>query len=205
MLKTTLKFFLVGSALLIALPACTGLPAAVPTLNPNSINTAIAETMAVASTQTAEVGVPITGGSATPTPTPTVTMTPTTVLSPTPAFTSTPSTVQVSVSVATNCRTGPGIAFTRVGGLQVGQVAEVVGRNSNNTYWIIRNPNQSGQTCWLWGQFATLTGNTGALPIFTPPAPPPPTATPSPTITLTPATTSTAPSPTTSPTLTPTP
>ncbi len=197
--KTVWKILL-GSALLIALSACAAVPSmptAVPTLNPNTINTAIAGTMAVASTQTTEAGVPITGGeSPTPTPTEAATETPTEALSPTPAFTPTSAAIQISVSVATNCRTGPGIAYPRVGGLLVGQVAQVIGRNADSTFWVIQDPNRPSQTCWVWGQFAVVTGNTGSVPVFTPPPPPAPTAMPSATITLTPMSTSTTPSPT---------
>ncbi len=194
MLKTVLKFSL-ASMLLIFSQACT-LGATTP--SPNTVNTAIAQTMAVL-TQTPQPGVPITGGeSPTPTTTSTATLPPT--AAPTSAFTATAAVPQVSVYVATNCRTGPSTAYPRIGGLQIGQVADVVGRNATNTYWIIRNPSAPNQLCWLWGQFATLTGNTGALPVFTPPPPPPPTAAPTATITLTPAATSTSASPTVSPT-----
>jgi hypothetical protein len=81
---------------------------------------------------------------------------------------------QISVSVATNCRVGPGKIYDRVGALLVGEVAEVYGRTSDGTYWYIRNPNSSGGFCWLWGQYATLSGNIGALPIYTPPPTPTP-------------------------------
>ena len=95
--------------------------------------------------------------------------------SPTPVFTSTSVfNMQISVSTPTKCRTGPGIAYDRVGGLQVGEVVEVVGRNATGNYWIIRNPDRPGQRCWLWGEFATVTGNTSALPVYTPPPTPTP-------------------------------
>ncbi len=88
----------------------------------------------------------------------------------------TPSIVQVRVSVATNCRTGPGVAYPEVSGFFVGQVAQVVGRSSNRAYWIIRDPNQHGELCWLWRRFATVTGNVHDLPTFgTPPTPTPTT------------------------------
>jgi hypothetical protein len=58
--------------------------------------------------------------------------------------------------------------------LEVNQVAEVVGRNAAGNYWIIRNPNRPGETCWLWGNFATVTGDTSVLPVFTPPPAPTP-------------------------------
>ncbi len=194
MRKTILKFSL-ASMLLIAAQACT-LGATTP--SPDTIKTAIAQTSS-ALTLTPQPGVPITGGE-TSTPAPTVVT-----ATPTAAITSTASTPQVSVYVATNCRTGPSIAYPRVGGLAVGQVAQVVGRNANNTYWIIQNPDAPGQTCWLWGQFATVIGDIGALPVLTPPAPPPPTAAPSPTMTVTPMPTSVSPSTTPSPASTATP
>ena len=177
MRKTTLKLLL-GSVLLIASQACTP---GQPTPDLNTINTAIAQTVAAAATQTSEPGIPVTGDeSPTPTPsleppTPSATMTAIPLFTPTPAFTFTPGTVQVSVSVPTNCRVGPGVAYGRVGGLLVDEVAEVVGRHSTRDYWIIRNPDRPGE-CWLWGEYATLTGNNNVLPIFTPP----PTPTPSP-------------------------
>jgi hypothetical protein len=71
--------------------------------------------------------------------------------------------VTVTVSVATNCRLGPDQNFASVYGMPVGQVAKVVAKNSYSGYWIIEIPGQNGQTCWLWGQYATVTGDTAAL------------------------------------------
>ena len=183
MLKTILRLLLISGPLL-ATQACV--PPGVATLDPGFIGTAIAQTMA-AFTPTSSPEIPVTGEES---PTSTLTTVPTATtaaptetpsLSPTPVMTSTiaatvttaPSgAVQVSVSVATNCRTGPGREYPRVTGLQVGTLAEVVGRNAAGDYWIIRNPGRPTQTCWLWGQYAALTGDTTVLPVFTPPAPP---------------------------------
>ena len=71
--------------------------------------------------------------------------------------------VTVTVSVATNCRQGPGAAFASVYGMPVGQVAKVVAKNSYSGYWIIEIPGQNGKTCWLWGQYATISGDTASL------------------------------------------
>ena len=206
MLKTTLSVFVISVAL-IAVQACA--PLGAPTSNPNSTSTAVAQTVIAGVTQTSVVGIPITGQeSPTPTASPiVVTMTPSAIiLSPSPVFTATSVAPQVSVSVATNCRTGPGVAYERVGALLVGQTAEVVGRNTRLNYWVIRNPDGTGQLCWLWGQFATVTGDINALPEVTPPPLPSPTATSLPTITLTPVPSSISipPSATTSPAVTPT-
>ncbi|HCB00751.1 MAG TPA: hypothetical protein DEP19_00060, partial [Anaerolineae bacterium] len=71
-------------------------------------------------------------------PTPEFTATPQ--FTGTPELTATPSIPQVSVSTNTNCRTGPGVVYDLIGGLNVGQTAEVVGKNSSTGYWIIKLP-----------------------------------------------------------------
>ena len=169
------------TVLLLASLACalpgTSLITATP--DQNFYNTAIAQTVAaaVAQTQGLPSPEPIIMASDTPiftsTPEP-PTLTPTVTLTPSPIFTSTPLVPLISVSVATNCRVGPGRIYDRVGALLVGQTAEVFGRNDTSNYWYIRNPNRSGEFCWLWGEYASLTGNLGALPVYTPPHTPTP-------------------------------
>ena len=105
---------------------------------------------------------------------------------PPPANAASPSGAPtVTVSTATNCRTGPGQAYPSIFGLPVGQTAEVVGKNTSTNYWIIKIPNGAG-TCWLWGQYATVTGDTSALPTVAIPPTPTPTITPTPKVTVTP-------------------
>lgn len=164
------------AVLLIASLACA-LPGATPTPEQNFIGTMVAQTVAAGLTQSAPTVTPIgVGPSPTITQTFAPTFTPTSTLTPTPIFTSTPLVPKVSVSVPTNCRVGPGKIYDRVGALLVGETAEVVGRDPTGNYWYIRNPDQPNDFCWLWGEYATVTGNFTALPIFTPP----PTPTPSP-------------------------
>jgi uncharacterized protein YgiM (DUF1202 family) len=93
--------------------------------------------------------------------------------------------VTVTVSVETNCRSGPGVIYNSVYSMSVSDVAEVIGKNTLTNYWIIKIPNGGGATCWLWGQYATVKGNTDTLPEFATPTPQPPTATKKPTATLT--------------------
>jgi hypothetical protein len=107
---------------------------------------------------------------------------------PTPGFTSTPTVPEVSVSTNTNCRTGPGTQYDLIGGLLVGEKAVVVGKNTSTGYWIINNPGKSG-TCWLWGQYATVSGNTVGLTEYAIPPTPTPSATPTSTATSTPTST----------------
>ncbi|HEX9838914.1 MAG TPA: SH3 domain-containing protein [Anaerolineales bacterium] len=177
MLKTT-QILLLVAALLVVSQACT-VPG-ISTSDSNSVNTVIAQTIVAALTQTSQPImpiIPITGlESPTFTFTPDLpTFTPTETLTPTPVFTSTPLIPQISVSVPTNCRVGPGKVYDRVGALLIGEIAEVVGRNPIGNYWYIRNPDQSNGFCWLWGEYATLTGNTSVLPVYTPPPTPTPT------------------------------
>jgi hypothetical protein len=188
---------IIASVLLILVSACNlpGGTAVVSGTNPDpaaataAIQTQAAEIVAstaavqtqvafiVASTAAAETALSNAVAetlAAMPSNTPEFTFTPS--LTPTPTFTLTPTVPMVSVSVETNCRTGPGTAYGSIGVLQVGKTAEVVGRSSDGGSWIIRNPANPATNCWLWGQYAAVTGNTGALPIFTPPPTPTPAA-----------------------------
>jgi len=114
--------------------------------------------LAVQQTQTAQVAlIPLL-----PTETPSITLSPT------------PQLVMVTVSVATNCRTGPGEPYEIVGALSPGIPAEVIGRNASGDTWIIKLPSNPAVTCWLWGYYATVTGDTSGLTIHTPPPTPTP-------------------------------
>ncbi len=94
---------------------------------------------------------------------------------PQPTLTFTPEVPMVSVSVDTNCRTGPGTAYDIVGVLHVGETAEVVGQAPYGGSWIIKNPDGPG-TCWLWDQYASVIGNTQGLPEYDIPPTPTPAA-----------------------------
>jgi hypothetical protein len=98
---------------------------------------------------------------------------------PTIASTGTPSVPQVSVSSQTNCRTGPSVFFDWRYTMNPGETAEVVGKNTPTGYWIIKYP---GGTCWLWGQYATVTGDTSGLTEYPLPATPTPADTATPTV-----------------------
>ena len=90
----------------------------------------------------------------------------------------------VTVSIDTNCRTGPGLAYDQIGVLLRGESAVIVGQEETGNYWIIENPDRSG-TCWLWAQYATVTGNVSGLPLLTPPPSPTPTPTSTPALAFT--------------------
>lgn len=112
---------------------------------------------------------------------PTPSLTPTETLTPIPAFTATSLIPRISVSVPTNCRVGPGKVYEMVGALLVDETAQVYGRDPTGDYWYIRNPDETNGFCWVWGEYATLSGPVFLLPVYTPPP------TPTPTLTSTPA------------------
>ncbi|HSL28568.1 MAG TPA: hypothetical protein VK900_05160 [Anaerolineales bacterium] len=182
--KTTLTWLLLTVLAVVSQACAPGSPSAP---DPGTINTAIAQTQAAAPTRTSEPEIPVTGPD---TPTTTISPSPeqptptaTALVLPSPVFTPTAGTPQIRVVIPTNCRLGPGVAYDRVGGLQPGQVAEIVGRHAERNYWIIREPNRN-VICWLWGEYATVTGDVSTLPFYT--APPTPTPLPTATATLTP-------------------
>ncbi len=91
-----------------------------------------------------------------------------------------PAQPRISVPVDTVCRSGPGYQFTALGGLAANASANLTGRLSNSTWWLIGNPNGPGN-CWLPGDLATINGNIQSLPVLDiPPGVPTPTATPTP-------------------------
>jgi hypothetical protein len=181
--------------LLVFLMAGCNLPkASEPTaVDEGAIRTSVAQTLAAqieaGTSEPAEVAqdTEVPPPSDTPEPTSTDTIPPTETLtftpSLTPSFTPSPtsSVPMVSVSLDTNCRTGPGLVYDQIGVLLVGESAVIVAQEQTGDYWIIENPDRAG-TCWLWAEYATITGNVSGLPLLTPPASPTPTPSNTPSI-----------------------
>ena len=182
-MPTIVRRFLFVGVLVSAILACN-LPVAAPTApaDPGAAQTAAAQTVAASVNQTLialpsqQQPPPINPPAETATPS----LTPSPTLSPTPSLTATLSIPLVSVSVDTNCRSGPGQVYDYLGGLYVGQTAEVYGKDPSGNYWYIRNSAAPGGFCWLWGRYATIVGSAALLPIYTPP----PTPTPMPSFEL---------------------
>lgn len=84
-------------------------------------------------------------------------------------------TLTPSLSVAytddapVNCRSGPGTSYTVVGELRVGRQAEIVGKNSDVTWWYVKNPSDPSTFCWLAADFVLTEGNVELLPVANPP------------------------------------
>ena len=173
-----------GAILILVILACG--PPTVSTPDPNALSTAIQQTMiahTLAALEANQQSDQQDQGQQQQPPTVTNTIaviTETPSLTPQPTNTFTPSVPMVSVAVDTNCRFGPGKDYELLGALLVGEQAEIVARDPGGYYWYIKNPDGGG-FCWLWGNYATTSGNVGSLPVFTPPATPTPTATDTPT------------------------
>jgi len=180
--------FLVVASLACSLSDLTG--QATATTDSGALDTAVAKSLAeTASIQTAvaqgvaSVVVPTQGGGSVVGPTvqgqpsqePSITVSPTFTVSPTSAK------AMVSVSNATNCRSGPGTVYDWLGALNPGQEVEILGKDPSNSSYYIKNPTSTSGFCWIWNTYATVTGDLGAVPVYTPMPTPTPAKTSTPT------------------------
>ncbi|MEP7134661.1 MAG: hypothetical protein ABI904_06985 [Chloroflexota bacterium] len=70
-----------------------------------------------------------------------------------------------------NCRYGPSTAYAVVGALDVDGQAEIVGKNIDVTWWVVKNPSDPSTYCWLAANVIDAVGNLDALPVVdAPPA-----------------------------------
>ncbi len=78
----------------------------------------------------------------------------------------------ISASVDTNCREGPGKEYASVGYLGAGQQSAVLGTEPSGNWWLIANPKNPAQSCWVWAETTTVTGDLSPVgqpsPSFTP-------------------------------------
>ena len=95
---------------------------------------------------------------------------------PEPSATITPEPPIAEVVRETNCRVGPAGNYDLVATYQVGQMLEVVAKDLGAGYWFVGNPEKPEEQCYLLAQNITVSGDTSALPKFTPR--PSPTAAP---------------------------
>ncbi|MGQ0602389.1 MAG: SH3 domain-containing protein [Anaerolineales bacterium] len=105
-----------------------------------------------------------------------------------PQATTAPTGPVLSVFQPANVRSGPGINYTVIGGLQTGATTEAVGRDSTGTWFVI---NYGGGRGWISNIVANYSGDVNALPVVQ--APPPPATAVPPTVTGVPPTATGAP------------
>jgi len=92
---------------------------------------------------------------------------------PTPTITPTYSTPMLTLLAPTNCRTGPGknyeVLFSYVKDVRL----EIIGYYPPENYWLVKSSESRTGECWIWGEYAKVTGSYWVVPTLTPP----PTAT----------------------------
>ncbi len=64
-----------------------------------------------------------------------------------------------------NCRFGPGTAWIAVSALTVGLSTQIVGKNSDGSWWYIVDPSNSGRNCWVSVGVTNAAGNLAAIPV----------------------------------------
>jgi hypothetical protein len=94
---------------------------------------------------------------------------------PQPTVYVTPSVPLLSVSMDTNCREGPNADIWKaIGAVMVGQKAEIVAKYEKGHWYIVKNPANPNERCWVYDFYATIEGDTSMLPKATiPPTPTP--------------------------------
>ncbi len=139
-----------------------------PTPSAISVNDQAATIIALTLQEQAKNGgdVPIT---ATFSPVPTLTkVTPT--VGATATITPTYSVPMLTLREQTNCRTGPGQSYDLLFAYVKGAKREIIGYFPETNYWLIKAPESKTGQCWIWGEYADLTGSYWVVPTVTAPA-----------------------------------
>lgn len=157
--------------LTFTISACQGGPTPVAPLEQEDLQTLVAGTLTAAAV---EIGQTMTA-MVTITETLAPTLTETATLPPTE--TPTKEVVTVTLSGNTNCRKGASTYFPSIVIIPAGSVVEVLARNPANDYFFVRSAESESGGCWIWKEYASITGNLESLVIYTPVPTPLPTAT----------------------------
>ncbi len=163
---------IIGMTTIMLLLLVSGCTTAAPTPDlaaTIAVNVAVEQTMAALQTQTSLTQIAYQHQNPTETPT----------LQPTATseFTATPDKVTLTLSKDTYCRNGLFAKSPNVTLMTVGQTYDVVAVDPNNQAYYVVEPNHTFTNCWVWGEFATVTGNLTSLPVYTPQPLPTPTRT----------------------------
>lgn len=101
-----------------------------------------------------------------PSSTPAPSNTPLPVASALPTTTTTPAVPVASPKdVAVNCRFGPGTAWVALSALNIGQSSQIVGKNSDGSWWYIVDPFNSSRNCWVSVSVTNASGNLAPIPV----------------------------------------
>jgi SH3-like domain-containing protein len=159
------KNIFIAFILLIASTLACNLPNAAPQQTAPEVQTAAALTLQAiltpSITATVEQQSTVVNNTATPTSGPTGTITPTY------------SVPMLTLREQTNCRNGPGQSYDILFAYVKGVKREIVGYYPETNYWLVKAPESKTGECWVWGEYADVTGSYWVVPSVTPP----PTAT----------------------------
>jgi hypothetical protein len=156
--------------LLILVSGCTTPAVQTPDLAATiAVNVAVEQTLAALGTQTilTELAYQQMNPTETPTAQPTATS----------EFTATPDKVTLTLSKDTYCRNGIFAKSPFVALMTVGRTYDVLAVDPNNEAYYVVEPDHTFTYCWLWGEFATVSGDVASLPVYTPQPLPNPTKT----------------------------
>lgn len=105
-----------------------------------------------------------------PTNTPTPTDVPAPTPSPVPSATSPPPTPMLSsLGADLLCRFGPGEEYTQSGAFLMNDTAPVIGRDEDQTWFVVEHPRMPGRYCWLAADDTRVDGDIDAIPVSLPP------------------------------------
>jgi hypothetical protein len=157
------------SILVIFILACSLPGFGAPTDSPGAIQTSAALTIqAVLITTPVTATIPPTASKEVA-----VTNTITATTGPTATITPTYSVPMLTLREQTNCRTGPGLSYDILFAYVKGVRREIIGYYPQENYWLVKAPESATGECWIWGEYADVTGSYWVVPSLTPP----PTAT----------------------------
>lgn len=167
MKKTSL---LISAVLLLSLvlSACQG-PGSEPTpVDENAFATLVAGTLTAVAAQAQQTldAVPTETATEAPTSTPAPTLTPTKEI------------VMLTINQDTNCRKGASTIFPVEVTIKSGSEVVMLGRNRDNSFYYVQNPEDTTEACWIWAKYSTTTQDIELMPVFTPVPTPLPTSTP---------------------------
>jgi hypothetical protein len=158
-----LFYWLIGLMVLIFALAAYNIPAEGAPLHDGAQTAAASTLLALVTPQNTVTALSSPTGvlpSSTPTSHPTDT--------PAPAY----SVPMLTLRDATNCRTGPGLAYEIIVTYPISQTLEILGRYEPGNFWLVKSGESPTGACWLWGEFADVTGSTWAVASVTPPPTP---------------------------------
>lgn len=167
------KKTIVGMITIILLVIASGCTPAAATPNlaaTMAVNVAVEQTLAAMHTQSMNTEIAYQQQHPTETPTPSAT--------PTSAYTPTPEKVTLTLSKDTYCRAGIYTKSPFVALMTAGQTYDVLAVDPAKDAYYVVEPNHTFTYCWLWGEFASISGNSASLPVYTPQPLPTPTFTP---------------------------